>query len=240
MNACDQLIDYFNQHLSEDERAKFEQHLASCKDCQEELEQLEALVGGVAFLSTPIEPPRGMKARVLDRVFEEDNEPITSTVSPAAVPPVTPFKQRRERKKAPVWGMVALAAALLLSLIGNGYLLTNQPDSPGIALTETIPLEGESEGTAYLAEQDGTTQLIVQTNGLSSLDDNEVYQVWLLKDNAPIPTGAFVTDDKGNGTVIYTLDSSEVDVDWDTVAVTKEPTRGNETPQGEIVLIASL
>lgn len=240
MNACDQLIDYFNQHLSEDERAKFEHHLASCKDCQEELEQLEALVGGVAFLSTPIEPPRGMKARVLDRVFEEeDNEPVTSFVTSESVPPVTPFKQKRERK-VPVWGMVTLAAALLLSLIGNGYLLTNQPDSPGIALTESIPLEGESEGTAYLAEQDGTTQLIVQTNGLASLDDNEVYQVWLLKDNAPIPTGAFVTDDKGNGTVIYTLDSDEVDVDWDTVAVTKEPNRGNETPEGEIVLSASL
>ncbi|WP_214883593.1 MULTISPECIES: anti-sigma factor [unclassified Exiguobacterium] len=239
MNACDQLIDYFNQHLSEDERAKFEQHLASCKDCQEELEQLEALVGGVAFLSTPIEPPRGMKARVLDRVFEEDNEPITSTVSPAAVPPATPFKQKKKRNVS-VLGMVALAAALLLSLIGNGYLLTNQPDAPGIALNETIPLDGESEGTAYLAEQDGTTQLIVQTNGLSSLDANEVYQVWLLKDGAPIPTGAFVTDDKGNGTVIYTLDSDEVEVDWDTVAVTKEPNRGNETPQGEMVLNASL
>ncbi|MFY7869574.1 MAG: anti-sigma factor family protein, partial [Exiguobacterium sp.] len=60
MNACDQLIDYFNQHLTEEERMKFEQHLATCKDCQEELEQLEALVGGVAFLSTPTEPPRGM------------------------------------------------------------------------------------------------------------------------------------------------------------------------------------
>ncbi|WP_372523235.1 anti-sigma factor [Exiguobacterium profundum] len=55
-----------------------------------------------------------------------------------------------------------------------------------------------------------------------------------------MPTGAFVTDDKGNGAVIYTLDSDEVDVDWDTVAVTKEPNRGNETPQGEIVLSASL
>ncbi|WP_269317526.1 anti-sigma factor [Exiguobacterium sp. KJ 601] len=241
MNACDQLIDYFNQHLTEEERMKFEQHLATCKDCQEELEQLEALVGGVAFLSTPTEPPRGMKARVLDRVFEEegDNEPVIITDTSASVPPATPFKQKKKRN-VPVWGMVALAAALLLSLIGNGYLLTNQPDAPGITLTESIPLEGESEGTAYLAEQDGTTQLIVQTNGLASLDANEVYQVWLLKDGSPIPTGAFVTDDKGNGTVIYTLDSDEVDVDWDTVAVTKEPNRGNETPQGEIVLSASL
>ncbi|WP_215142955.1 anti-sigma factor [Exiguobacterium qingdaonense] len=240
MNGCDQLIDYFNQHLSEEERVKFEQHLASCKDCQEELKQLEALVGGVAFLSTPAEPPRGMKARVLDRVFEEDDdEPMTAVESTKPAPPATPFKQKTERN-VPVWGMVALAAALLFSLIGNGYLLSTQSDSPGITLTETIPLDGESEGTAYLAEQDGTTQLIVQTNGLASLDANEVYQVWLLKDNAPIPTGAFVTDDKGNGTVIYTLDSSETDVDWDTVAVTKEPNRGNETPQGEIVLIASL
>ena len=51
MNACDQLIDYFNQHLTEDERIRFEAHLATCQTCQEELEQLEALVGGVAFLS---------------------------------------------------------------------------------------------------------------------------------------------------------------------------------------------
>lgn len=240
MNTCDQLIDYFNQHLTEDERVKFEQHLQSCKDCQEEFEQLEALVGGVAFLAPPTDPPPGMKTRVLDRVFEEEQEEATpSKATSFDAPPVTPFKKQSDRKVS-TWGIAALAAALFLSLIGNGYFLMNQTELSGITLTETIPLDGESEGTAYLAEQDGVTQLIVQTNGLSPLEASEVYQVWLLKDNSPIPAGAFVTDDKGNGTVIYTLDSTETAIDWDTVAVTKEPERGNTTPEGEIVLSASL
>ncbi|MDX5323571.1 MAG: anti-sigma factor [Exiguobacterium sp.] len=238
MNACDQLIDYFNRHLTEDERIQFEAHLATCETCQQELEQLEALVGGVAFLSEPAEPPSGMKARILNHVFAEDEtskavEPKTD--KPA---PVTPFTAPKERRKAP-WGAFALAAALLLSLIGNGYLLLNQTEPSGIALTETVPLDGEADGVAYLAEQDGTRQLIVQTNGLTPLEANEVYQVWLIKDDSPIPTGAFVTDDKGNGTVIYTLDATEAEMDWDTVAVTKEPERGNTTPEGEIVLLAS-
>lgn len=236
MNACDQLIDYFNQHLSEDERIKFEAHLATCQTCQEELEQLEALVGGVAFLSEPIEPPSGMKARILDNVFaEEATEPKPAKAEPA---PVTPFTASKKKQKS--WGALALAAALLLSLVGNGYLLLNQDEPSGIALTETVPLEGESEGVAYLADQDGQRQLIVQTSGLDALEATEVYQVWLLKDGSPIPTGAFVTDDKGNGTVIYTLDSTESATDWDTVAVTKEPARGNQTPEGDIVLSASL
>lgn len=237
MNACDQLIDYFNQHLTEDERIRFEAHLATCQTCQEELEQLEALVGGVAFLSEPAEPPSGMKARILDNVFAEDK---TETESKQDEPtPITPFTATKKKQKAP-WGALALAAALMLSLIGNGYLLLNQDEPSGIALTETVPLEGESEGVAYLAEQDGQRQLIVQTNGLDTLEANEVYQVWLIKDDSPIPTGAFVTDDKGNGTVIYTLDSTESEMDWDTVAVTKEPERGNTAPEGDIVLIASL
>lgn len=235
MNACDQLIDYFNQHLTEDERIQFEAHLATCQTCQEELEQLEALVGGVAFLSEPAEPPSGMKARILDNVFAED-EPKPKKVEPA---PVTPFTASKKKQQTP-WGALALAAALVLSLIGNGYLLLNQDDPSGIALTETVPLEGESEGVAYLAEQDGQRQLIVQTNGLAPLEANEVYQVWLLKDGSPIPTGAFVTDAKGNGTVIYPLDSTESETDWDTVAVTKEPERGNTAPEGDIVLSASL
>lgn len=235
MNACDQLIDYFNQHLTEDERIRFEAHLATCQTCQEELEQLEALVGGVAFLSEPAEPPSGMKARILDNVFAED-ETESKTIETA---PVTAITASKKKQKTP-WGALALAAALVLSLVGNGYLLLNQEDPSGIALTETVPLEGDSEGVAYLAEQDGERQLIVQTNGLDALDANEVYQVWLLKDGSPIPTGAFVTDDKGNGTVIYTLDSTELETDWDTVAVTKEPKRGNTIPEGEIVLSASL
>ncbi|MCT4784483.1 MULTISPECIES: anti-sigma factor [Exiguobacterium] len=239
MNACDQLIDYFNRHLTEDERVQFEAHLATCETCQQELEQLEALVGGVAFLSEPAEPPSGMKARVLDRVFAEDEAP--KAVEPNAIkpPPPTPFSAPKERRKTS-WGAFALAAALVLSLIGNGYLLLNQTEPSGISLTETVPLDGEADGVAYLAEQDGTRQLIVQTNGLTPLEANEVYQVWLLKDGSPIPTGAFVTDDKGNGTVIYTLDATEADMDWDTVAVTKEPKRGNTMPEGDIVLSASL
>jgi hypothetical protein len=237
MNACDQLIDYFNQHLTEDERLQFEAHLATCPTCQEELEQLEALVGGVAFLSEPAEPPSGMKARILDNVFAEDDMEKESKADEPT--PITPFTATKKNQKTS-WGALALAAALMLSLVGNGYLLLNQDDPSGIALTETVPLEGDSEGVAYLAEQDGQRQLIVQTNGLDALESNEVYQVWLLKDGSPIPTGAFVTDDKGNGTVIYTLDSTESETDWDTVAVTKEPERGNTTPVGDIVLIASL
>ncbi|WP_214711243.1 MULTISPECIES: anti-sigma factor [unclassified Exiguobacterium] len=239
MNACDQLIDYFNQHLTEDERIRFEAHLATCQTCQEELEQLEALVGGVAFLSEPAEPPSGMKARILDNVFAEDDTNTEAESKPDEPTPVTPFTASKKKQKTP-WGALALAAALVLSLIGNGYLLLNQDDPSGIALTETVPLEGDSEGVAYLAEQDGERQLIVQTNGLDALEANEVYQVWLIKDDSPIPTGAFVTDAKGNGTVIYTLDSTESETDWDTVAVTKEPERGNTAPEGEVVLIASL
>lgn len=235
MNACDQLIDYFNQHLTEDERLRFEAHLSTCQTCQEELEQLEALVGGVAFLSEPAEPPTGMKARILDNVFaEEETEP-----KKAELTTVTPLTASKKTQKTS-WGAFALAAALFLSLVGNGYLLLNQDEPSGITLTDTVPLEGESEGVAYLAEQDGNRQLIVQTNGLAPLEANEVYQVWLLKNGSPIPTGAFVTDDKGNGTVIYTLDSNESEIDWDTVAVTKEPERGNSTPEGDIVLSASL
>ena len=150
MNACDQLIDYFNQHLTEDERVRFEAHLATCQTCQEELEQLEALVGGVAFLSEPAEPPSGMKARILDNVFAED-ETESKQDEPT---PITPFTTTKKKQKTP-WGALVLAAALLLSLIGNGYLLLNQDEPSGIALTETVPLEGESEGVAYLAEQDG-------------------------------------------------------------------------------------
>lgn len=241
MNACDQLIDYFNQQLTEEERIRFEEHLATCESCQEELEQLETLIGGVAFLSEPVEPPHGMKARILDQVFSEERAEENAVVAPVEqnAPSVTPITKTRKKRKKP-WAALTLAAALVLSLIGNGYLLLNKDESTDIAVMETVPLEGESEGVAYIAEQDGTRQLIVQTNGLASLEENEVYQVWLLKDGAPIPTGAFVTDDKGNGTVIYSLDANESETDWDTVAVTKEPQRGNQTPEGDIVLSASL
>ncbi|MCY1050257.1 anti-sigma factor family protein, partial [Mammaliicoccus sciuri] len=40
---CEKLYDYFNDQLSKDEIQKFEEHLKTCKNCQEELDELNIL-----------------------------------------------------------------------------------------------------------------------------------------------------------------------------------------------------
>ncbi|UJF26601.1 zf-HC2 domain-containing protein [Planococcus sp. 107-1] len=67
---CDHVIDYLNGTLSKEEQLEFEQHLKTCTDCQEIIE----MTGDLPYLADPVDPPAGMKARILSTVFEEEQK----------------------------------------------------------------------------------------------------------------------------------------------------------------------
>lgn len=240
---CDQLIDYLNGTLNEEEQKQFEAHLAECPECREIVDA----TGELPYLAEPVQPNAGMKARILDAVFDEDqqdelseHQPIKRETRPQPV--ATPKRGFGNSKWTPL-----VAAALLVSLLGNAYAfyeLNDQPDAPAApeVAFETVDLQAseafEGTGTAAIVHEEGALNLLVQANQLEPTSGDQVYQVWLLKDGQPIPTGAFTPSQENEGAVFFSLE--EDTEGWDTIAVTLEPNRGNTTPEGEIVLSAAL
>jgi predicted anti-sigma-YlaC factor YlaD len=74
MSMCNKLIDYYNDQLTSHEKKEFEMHLKNCQSCQEELRELEEVLGDLTYLTPEQSLPPEMKQRILANVFEEDQE----------------------------------------------------------------------------------------------------------------------------------------------------------------------
>jgi uncharacterized protein YpmB len=232
-HQCDHLLDYFNQHLNESDKEVFEKHLESCSDCQEALNELQQLDEFLPYASEPIDPPEGLE----DRVFAS----IDGTAN------VTPFRREKTRKR---WIFPSVAAVLALSLFGNAYMFTQIQQEEEIVeqaaidqVTEFVELasvKGNAKGTASIIKQGEQSSLVVQASQLQDLSQEEVYQVWLIKDEKPQRAGTFVTGEDGKGSVVFKLNEEFAKEDWDTVAITLEPDAKSQIPQGDIVLASEI
>ncbi|MCA0971486.1 anti-sigma factor [Halobacillus litoralis] len=255
MRECEKVLDYFNNELSNTEREKFEKHLESCDECREELEELRMLTDDLPFSSDPVEPPEGMKDRVLGAVFEEDKE--------VSEDQVVPLNEHRSKEEGPAhapkprgnrqrWMMSGLAAALAVSLIGNVYILSNGGEEsvsePPISestdeVNSRVLLQGEAttaSATAAIIRQNESQLLTLQAEQLDQLEGDQVYQVWLLAGDQPYRAGTFVANSNGEGAVAFSMDQLPADIDWEAVAVSKEPDAESQTPQGEVILSSTL
>ncbi|MBB6448215.1 anti-sigma-K factor RskA [Geomicrobium halophilum] len=257
---CDYLIDYFNGLLSENDSRQFEQHLQQCEDCQKELQEFKALTEDLPLHMKQVDPPEGMKDRVLDHVMTNDPVPSNQFI-------------KKKNSKLPIWSGV-LAAALLLSVGVNIYTtvemqqlssenenLNAQLSDAQLAISELQEEQEDEEDTGVASpeqtaslvplEENGFTgmatvtdngegpELLVQVQNMEALHGDEVYQVWLIEEETPVASGSFVIDEHGVGGVSYHM-SGEMEQNWESVAVSKEPQPGNEQPEGEILLESEL
>lgn len=249
---CEGLVDYLNGTLSIEETHEFEEHLKTCDECRE----IADATGQLPYLSDPVEPPAGMKSRILSNVFAEDEgapagmerTPVTTgndkllEEEQLKVVPIT------DRSKKRIWWTPLIAAGLLVSLLGNAYAFMQlQQEQPAPTEPQTAfqsidlqPSEGfEGGATAAVIEQEnGTLNLVVTAEQLAALEGDQVYQVWLIEGDNPIPAGAFTANANGEGAAYFNIDNNTEE--WDTIAITLEPQAGNELPQGEVVLSAGL
>ncbi|WP_422124297.1 anti-sigma factor domain-containing protein [Planococcus sp. X10-3] len=160
---------------------------------------------------------------------------------------VVPMTDRGRKRN---WATPLIAAVLLASLIGNAYAFMQlqqeqtepvppaEPTEPTTAF-KSIELQPSEDFTgggtaALIEEEDGALNLVVQGQQLAALEGEQVYQVWLIEGDNPIPAGAFTTNANGEGATYFNIDNNTEE--WDTIAITLEPQPGNELPQGQVVL----
>lgn len=214
--------------LEADDRSRFEAHLALCEQCRVEL---------VGFLSTTarlgeaeaMTPPPELRDRLLTAISSTPQErPVVSALS----------QRSRARRMAP---RVALVAAVAAAVIGiGGFIAENQraddlrADRARLSAVMSAPDAATTEESAagggevrVIASATHNAALVVGAS-LSTLDADETYQVWRMRDGKPTSVGLL-----GRGPGMLYVDGIK---GADAFAVTVEPSGGSPQPTSDPIV----
>jgi anti-sigma-K factor RskA len=235
-----------------EEAATVREHLATCAECQAEIAGLWAAVDSLPGLVEPMDPPPALRDRIAAAIMAE---PVSAPPAPAASPapaaptptpviaPVAPASEPI-RKPVSFWSRAtpwASAAAILL-LLSAGLLVWNlrlqeqvrqatAPVAETIALAPTDAAPDANGEVTYHADED---LFIVDVRDLPPLEADQVYEVWLIGADGPVPAGVF---DQPTDQHAIVADRGQ----YETLAITVEPgPLGTEAPTGDIVATAPL
>jgi anti-sigma factor RsiW len=206
------------------EHAAFEQHLAGCPECRDEVEQLRMAVDALPRSVEPFAAPPSLKRSLMQAVRED--------VKPARRPLL-------ERLRLPsLRPQLAMAAALLLVL---GVALGTQlggSDSGGHRVIAAVPdrsrVPNASATVTLPADKDGPAQLRV--TGLPAPKPGQVYEIWLKRGDQLQPGPLFNVDATGNGAGAIPDDLEGVSA----VLVTRERTGGAKVPSEAPIISARI
>lgn len=206
--------------LDDGERRAFERHLASCAECQDALARLRPAADALPGSVEQLEPPPGLKARLMAEV-ERD-----APAGPAA------------RVSWPAWlagirfPRAAVVAAVLLGglVIGFGIAQLGGEEARTVVATvdEAMPRAG---GSLRIADESATLRL----HDMPDLGERRVYQVWLQHGDELVPARTFEVGASGTGEVRL----SDLD-DVDGVYVTREARGGAQVPSEDPIVSVPL
>jgi len=214
--------------LEEREAAELERHLAECEACRIELRWLEPAVDLLPRSIEQLEPPAGLRKRLMATVRAEARD-----ASPSGIEVPAPMRRR-------AWGTlirqpaIAVAAAGLLVVgAAAGYLLHEPSESSSVVAARPLPA-APPHLAGTLEREDGSAILTVSR--LPALPADGVYEVWVERDGALEPSSLFIprTDGTAEAAVSGPLDNA------DAVLVTREPRGGSQEPTSSPLLRADL
>jgi len=211
-----------------DER-EFEDHLAHCADCRDDVAAFQEVAALLAYdVETPA-PPAVLRERILQQARAER-------------PNVVPLRRRWAFPVAAGIAAVAACAAIGLGVWAAG--LSSKLDSERSARGDRerlvavladleaarIPVSG-AQGTLVVART-GEAALLV--TGLEPAPEGKVYEAWVIEEGRPVPAGTFSS---GGESTTFVLDRPVPQ--GAVVAVTLE-TGPVEEPTGEPLFSATV
>jgi anti-sigma factor RsiW len=199
--------------LDPGEEAAYEEHLAHCVACQEELALLSGTASALALAAGAAEPPLALRGRILDAARAERSN-------------VVPL---RPRWTAPLMAAAAVAACAVVGLGAWNIVLHNRLGQTESAL-RGVPLKGAA-GSVVLGAN-GRAALVV-TN-LSAAPTDRTYEAWVIDGTSVEPAGLF----RGGGkTVVVELDHRVPH--GASVGVTVEPAGGSPKPTTQPIITSA-
>ena len=164
-------------HALDDEEARsFEEHLAVCERCREELAGLREAAAGLAYGAAGPPPPPELKERILAQA-RRDRDNVVSLPAP------------RRNWTAPLAAAAAIAASVA---IGLGVWTATRP-SEGTAFTRILAqpgakLIGMGDSGAVTVARNGEAALILRVPPAPS---GKTYEAWVMRPGAIKPAGLF-------------------------------------------------
>ena len=209
--------------LDFDEAREYEDHLATCDLCREELAQLAGAAGALAFAVESPTPPAALRSRILEAARAER-------------PNVVPMRPRW------IGATVAVATVAAVAAIGFGIWatsLSNSLDRERSArqkverlladpTTSRVRVSGTKTGTLFVGRNGNATLVI---SGLERAPSGRTYEAWVIQNDKPVRAGTF---SGGDATAVIPLERPVPS--GSIVAVTLERTPGADTPHGKILL----
>jgi anti-sigma-K factor RskA len=190
--------------LEPEEARGYEEHLAGCERCREELASLQGAAGALAYAAPPARPPEELRGRIL-------------AAARAERPNVVPLRPRSWTR--PLAVAAAVAACAVVGLAVWNVSLHNRLDRAQEAL-RGVPLTG---ATGSVVVSGGNGALVV--SNLAPAPAGKTYQAWVIKGGRASSAGTF---GGGGRTIVFRL--TRPLPAGAVVAVTLEPSGGVEQP----------
>ncbi len=219
--------------LDEAERAAFEEHLAGCPACREEVDQLAPAAQALPMSVDPVDPPPALKARIMAEVEREAS--LLAAAGPEADRPAAPERRRRRLSlRLPRLVPAAVAAALLVVGVAIGVGATQLDDGPERTVAAQV---SGAPGATISVELNGEEGRLL-ARGLPAPPSGRVYQVWLKRDgHAPEPTAALFMPSR-DGAATASVPGTMEGIDQ--VMITDEPDGGSPQPTGDLLAVADI
>ena len=220
---------YVVDALDDDERARFQAHLADCPACQQEVAEFQATTGRLSQLMAE-RPPESVRAAIMARV--------ASTPQEAAAPPPDQLADRRRRSPMRLLApALAVAAAVIALLLGIGWISSHraldrqQAISAVLTAPDAKSVELGGEGTMRVVYSPTLDRSVVVADGLADLPSDRTYALWFIGPGGPEEAALFRTSD-GRATKVL----ARTPEGYQALGVTKEPAGGSATPTQPILL----
>lgn len=233
--------------LDDDERHRFEAHLATCDTCTREVADLQDVTLRLSD-TTQVAPPAGLRERIL---LAASTTPQPQETSPSEVVVLD-----SRRRSTPRWAQqltAAAAAVLAVAVAGLTYTVANLTEdlaeiesanaevqrtasqlsdllaAPDVALSTAEGVDGAT-GRVVASALRGEAALIA--DDLPSTPSGRTYQLWLIDEGGPSSAGLAAPDVDGRVTRLLAGDIADAAV----IAITIEPEGGSEQPTSDPIL----
>ena len=200
-----------------------EAHLAACPDCRAFAADLREMTTALAFLAEPVQPPAGMRERVLAAALPAHRPApgrLARTRRWAGRTLADATRNLRPRIVAPV-----TAAFIVGMLVASAVVLDGLGGGPSHPPGRPVSLGPIGSATVW---PDGT----VAIDAVSTPPSGHVYEAWLIRDGRPAPDGLLP---RGGGELVTRLRARS----GDAIAITAEPVTGSHAAPTGVPLVTA-
>jgi anti-sigma-K factor RskA len=232
--------------LEPEEAAEIQRHIASCADCQSELEELWSVNRALDAAPPPAAPPAYLKGRILSRVRTERLSPSnkagraersSSLEEQRSSHRTSRFNRFKELRLV----LPSAAAATLVAVIALGVFFGFLREETPVATIQLIPTPQEAVGlkgywgVAEIRPQpSGNQQVELKLNNFEEPKPNSYYELWFVSGDKRISAGSFTSVGEGETRVLLNVPPEASK--YHTLLITEEHIGKGSAPGREVAL----